>query len=91
MKKIMTEALAVANAASRTLFMSPRDPSWYYYPDSGWCNYLLHYRIPVRDADPVGHARGCQSRSRATGYRTLDARTNFFYGVTGSRPQWPCA
>jgi hypothetical protein len=30
MKKIMTEALALANATARTLFMSPRDPSWYY-------------------------------------------------------------
>ena len=28
MKKIMTEALALANATSRSLFMSPRDPSW---------------------------------------------------------------
>ena len=38
MKNIMTEALAVANATSRTLFMSPRDPSWYYYPNSAWWN-----------------------------------------------------
>lgn len=30
MKKIMTEALAVANATSRSLFMNPRDPSWFY-------------------------------------------------------------
>jgi hypothetical protein len=30
MKKILTEALAVANAASRSLFMNPRDPSWFY-------------------------------------------------------------
>jgi hypothetical protein len=28
MKRIMTEALALANATSRTLFMNPRDPSW---------------------------------------------------------------
>ena len=33
MKKIMTDALALANATSRTLFMSPRDPSWFYYPE----------------------------------------------------------
>src|SRR5208282_3288362 len=32
MKKIMTEALAVGNAAARSLFMNPRDPSWFYYP-----------------------------------------------------------
>ena len=34
MKKILTEAVATANATSRTLFMSPRDPSWFYYPGS---------------------------------------------------------
>ena len=39
MKKILTEAAALANATSRTLFMAPpRDPSWYYYPGSGWKN-----------------------------------------------------
>ncbi len=27
MKKIMTEALAAANATSRSLFMNPRDPN----------------------------------------------------------------
>jgi hypothetical protein len=41
MKKILTEALAVANATSRNLFMNPRDPSWFYYPDSAWWNYLF--------------------------------------------------
>jgi hypothetical protein len=41
MKKIMTEALAVANATSRSLFLSPRDPSWYYYPNSSWFNFLF--------------------------------------------------
>ena len=32
MKKILTEAVASANATSRSLFMNPRDPSWFYYP-----------------------------------------------------------
>ena len=32
MKKILTEAVAQANAISRSLFMNPRDPSWFYYP-----------------------------------------------------------
>jgi hypothetical protein len=32
MKKIMTEALAVANATSRSLVMNARDPNWAYYP-----------------------------------------------------------
>ena len=41
MKKILTEALALANATSRSLFMNPRDPSWYYYPGSAWMNFLF--------------------------------------------------
>ena len=41
MKKILTEALALANATSRSLFMNPRDPSWYYYPGSAWFNYAV--------------------------------------------------
>jgi hypothetical protein len=35
MKQILTEAVAVANATSRSLFMHGRDPSWYLYPGSG--------------------------------------------------------
>ena len=35
MKKILTEAAAVGNATSRSLFMHPRDPSWFYYPGFG--------------------------------------------------------
>ena len=41
MKKILTEAVAVANATSRSLFMSPRDPSWFYYPGSAWMPYAV--------------------------------------------------
>ena len=41
MKKILTEAVAVANATSRSLFMNPRDPSWFYYPGSAWMNFLF--------------------------------------------------
>ncbi|MFN7887205.1 MAG: DUF1254 domain-containing protein, partial [Betaproteobacteria bacterium] len=31
MRKILTDALAVGNATSRSLFMAPRAPEWYYY------------------------------------------------------------
>ena len=41
MKKILTEALALANATSRSLLMNPRNPDWYYYPDSAWMNFLF--------------------------------------------------
>jgi hypothetical protein len=85
MKKIMTEALAVANATSRSLFMSPRDPSWFYYPNSSWFNYLFatgyEFETPIPMITPEG-----VKPFPATGYRTMDARTNFFYGVTGITP-----
>jgi hypothetical protein len=85
MKKIMTEALALANASSRTLFMSPRDLSWYYYPNSAWFNYLFitgyEFETPIPEITKEG-----VKPFPPTGYRTMDARTNFFYGVTGITP-----
>jgi hypothetical protein len=85
MKKIMTEALALANATSRTLFMNPRDPSWFYYPDSSWSNLLFQvgfeFETPIPQVTPEG-----VKPYPPTGYRTLDARTYFFYGITGITP-----
>ena len=85
MRKIMTEALAVANAASRTLFMSPRDPSWFYYPGSSWWNYLFDTGYQFETPIPLITREGVKPYP-PTGYRTLDARTNFFYGITGITP-----
>jgi hypothetical protein len=85
MKKIMTEALAVANAASRNLFMTPRDPSWFYYPNSSWWNYLFVTGYEFETPIPEITREGAKPYP-ATGYRTMDARTNFFYGVTGITP-----
>ena len=85
MKKIMTEALALANATSRTLFMNPRDPSWFYYPGSAWLNFLFvtgyEFETPIPLITPDG-----AKPFPPTGYRTLDARTAFFYYVTGITP-----
>jgi len=85
MKRIMTEALAVANASSRTLFMSLRDPSWYYYPNSSWFNYLFQTGYQFETPIPEVTREGVKPFP-PTGYRTMDARTNFFYGVTGITP-----
>jgi hypothetical protein len=85
MKKIMTEALAVANATSRSLFMNVRDPSWYYYPNSSWFNYLFVTGYQFETPIPMVTREGVKPFP-ATGYRTMDARTNFFYGVTGITP-----
>jgi hypothetical protein len=94
MKKILTEALAVANAASRSLFMNPRDPLWYYYPNSAWWNSLFvtgyEFETPLPMIDgPVRGGERIPEAAKAfppTGYRTLDGRTIFFYGVTGITP-----
>jgi hypothetical protein len=85
MKKIMTEALAVANATSRSLFMNVRDPSWYYYPNSQWFNYLFVTGYEFETPIPMITREGVKPFP-PTGYRTMDARTNFFYGVTGITP-----
>jgi hypothetical protein len=85
MKKIMTEALALANATSRTLFMNPRDPSWYYYPNSSWFNYLFATGYEFETPIPMITREGVKPFP-ATGYRTMDERSNFFYGVTGITP-----
>ena len=81
----MTEALVVANAASRSLFMNPRDRSWYYYPDSNWQNMLFATGYEFETPIPLITPEGVKPFP-TTGYRQLDARRAFFYGVTGITP-----
>jgi len=85
MKGILTEALAVANATSRSLFMNPRNRSWYYYPDSNWQNMLFATGYEFETPIPLITPEGVKPFP-ATGYRQLDARRAFFYGVTGITP-----
>jgi hypothetical protein len=85
MKKILTEALAVANATSRTLFMNPREADWYYYPGSAWSNFMFRTGYEFETPIPEITREGAKPYP-PTGYRTLDARTYFFYGVTGITP-----
>jgi hypothetical protein len=85
MKKILTEALAVANATSRSLFMNPRDRSWYYYPDANWQNMLFATGHEFETPIPLITKDGVKPFP-TTGYRQLDARQAFFYGVTGITP-----
>lgn len=85
MKKIMEEALALGNAASRTIFFHPRNPDWFYYPDSAWYNWLFvtgyEFETPIPEITREG-----VKPFPPTGYRTMDGRTSFFYGVTGITP-----
>ena len=85
MKKILTEALQVANATSRSLFMNPRDRSWYYYPDANWQNMLFATGYEFETPIPLITREGVKPFP-TTGYRQLDARSAFFYGVTGITP-----
>jgi hypothetical protein len=84
-KKILTEAVALANATSRTLFMAPRDPAWYYDPGSGWQNMLFSTGYEFETPIPEITREGVKPFP-PTGYRQLDARTSFFYGVNGITP-----
>jgi hypothetical protein len=85
LKKILTEALAVANATSRSLFMNPRDRSWYYYADANWQNMLFATGYEFETPIPLITKEGVKPFP-TTGYRQLDARRAFFYGVTGITP-----
>ena len=85
MKGIMTDAVAVANAASRNALMNPRDPDWFYYPDSNWYNMLFESGYEFETPIPQITADGAEPYP-PTGYRQMDARTAFFYGVTGITP-----
>lgn len=85
MKKILAEALTVANATSRSLFMSPRDKSWFYYDNANWQNMLFATGHEFETPIPMITKEGVKPFP-ATGYRQLDARRAFFYGVTGITP-----
>ena len=91
MKKILTEALAVANATSRSLFMNPRDPSWYLLSRLGVDELPVRHRLRVRDADPDGHHARASSPSRppATARWTRARRSST--ASPASRRRWPCA
>ena len=85
MKKILTEAVALANATSRTLFMAPRASRLVLLSRFGWINQLFvsgyEFETPIPEITPEG-----VKPFPPTGYRMLDARTSFFYGVTGITP-----
>ncbi len=85
MKKILTEAAALGNATSRSLFLNPREADWYYYPGSAWLNPLFISGSEFETPIPEITARGVKPFP-PTGYRTLNARSMFFYGITGITP-----
>ena len=86
MKKILTEAAALGNATSRALFMNPREAEgWYYYPGSAWWNHAVRGGYEFETPIPLITPEGAKPFP-PTGYRMLNPRTGFFYGITGITP-----
>jgi hypothetical protein len=85
MKKIMAEALAVANATARSLVMNGRAPTWAYYPGSSWLNPLFVSGHQFETPIPLVTREGVKPFP-TTRYRQLDARTTFMYGYIGITP-----
>ena len=85
MKKILTEAVAVANATGRTLGFAPRDPKWFFYENSHWWNPLFaggyNFETPLPEITKEG-----AKPYPPSGYKQNDARTSFFYNATGITP-----
>jgi len=71
MKKILTEAVAVANATARALTFRPRMDGVYYFPDRQWF---------------TSFPGGSYEFLKQPGVRNLDARVLFHYYATGITP-----
>jgi hypothetical protein len=73
MKAILTDAVAVGNATSRSIAFRNRDPRSPYYPNSQWRTGFIGGDYRWLDGDGMSG-------------RNLDARTNFFYIATVNTP-----
>lgn len=87
MKKILTNAAAVGQAAGRVLNWRPYSahPDWAYYPGSMWGSMLWEGGA-FFETPPPAFEDGMFKPLAATGARTLDSRTAFYYGYTLDSP-----
>jgi hypothetical protein len=87
MKRILTQAVAFGNAASRTLGMGahPKD-SMRYYEGSAWWNMLLDGGYLFMDPPPFIGENGEVMPPEPNGARKLHHRTSMFYTATGITP-----
>ncbi len=87
MKKILTEAAAVANAASRTIMTNPRASEGfsYYGGDSKWFNSLFTGGYQFMTPPPDITKEGVKPYP-SDGARKLNSRTWFYYLATGTTP-----
>jgi len=88
MKKILTDAAAVGNAAGRALNWHSVlvHPDWSYYPDSMWWNMLWQGGYNFETPPPLFTREGIFKPLPPTGARTLDSRIAFYYGYTLDSP-----
>jgi len=86
MRKILTDAAAVGNAAGRTLNWRPADSlGWVIYPNSMWVNGLWQGGYNFETPPPMFTREGFKPTS-PTGAKTLDSRAMFYYAYTMDSP-----
>jgi hypothetical protein len=87
MKKILVEAVAFGNAASRTLGMGahPENHFRYYDKSSAWWNMLFEGGYEFLNPPPLITKEGVKPLPNS-GARKLHSRTSFFYTATGITP-----
>ena len=87
MKKILTDAAAIGNAAARTLnFRWRPSDGGYYYRNSTWFNPLFLGGYTMETPPPEVSADGVITPNPPTGARTLNVRTVMFFGYTFITP-----
>jgi hypothetical protein len=87
MRKILTDAAAVGNAAGRVLNWRPSESlGWSYYPNSSWANMLWQGGANFETPPPIFTKEGFFKPLPPTGARTLDSKTAFYYGYTLDSP-----
>ena len=87
MRKILTDAIALGDAAGRTVSFMPRELEGfgYYSPASKWLNPLFVGGYDFMRPPPEITKAGVKPYPY-TGAHTLDARAAFFYVATGVTP-----
>ena len=87
MKKILSDAAAIGNAASRSLnWRGDTVPGWAIYPDSGWWNMLWEGGANFQTPPPMIEADGLFKPLPPTGATTLNSKTAFYYAYTLDSP-----
>jgi hypothetical protein len=88
MRKILTDAAAVGNAAGRMLNWrySVAHQDWSYYPNSKWGSMLWEGGANFETPPPEFTREGMFKPFPPTGARTLDSRAAFYYGYTLDSP-----